>query len=146
MEHVGSTSVPGLAAKPVIDIAIVVKSPKEVALAIESLQSAGYVHLGNLGIRGREAFRNPQNDTTYHLYVCEKDGLGLKNQLELRNYLRLHHEEARAYGELKKGLVQKFPFDIESYVRGKTDFVLEILQSSGAFTSQELSEVRSQNE
>ena len=60
MEHVGSTSVPGLAAKPIIDIAIVVDSPKEVRLAIENLQSTGYIHLGNLGIEGREAFRNPQ--------------------------------------------------------------------------------------
>ena len=146
MEHVGSTSVEGLAAKPIIDIDIVVSSPREVKLAIGSLQSAGYIHLGDLGIKGREAFRNPQNDPSYHLYVCEKDGLGLKNPIELRNYLRLHQDEARAYGELKKRLAERFPYDIDSYVRGKTEFVLEILRKTGSFTSRELAEIRSQNE
>src|SRR5271168_241502 len=70
IEHVGSTAVPGLPAKPIIDIDVVVPSPAKVPEAIARLATIGYVHQGDLGIAGREAFASPPNTPAHHLYVC----------------------------------------------------------------------------
>jgi GrpB-like predicted nucleotidyltransferase (UPF0157 family) len=131
VEHVGSTAVPGLAAKPIIDLSIVVSSEAEVQLAIERLATIGYVHRGNLGVEGREAFQSPAESPAHHLYVCPHGSPGLQNHLAVRDYLRLHRETAQAYGELKKRLAREFPHDIESYIDGKTDFLLDVLQRAG---------------
>jgi GrpB-like predicted nucleotidyltransferase (UPF0157 family) len=63
--------------------------------------------------------------------VCLGGGLGLENQLAVRDFLRAHSDSAREYGDLKKRLAQQFPHDIESYVEGKTDFILTILRAAG---------------
>jgi GrpB-like predicted nucleotidyltransferase (UPF0157 family) len=131
IEHVGSTAVPGLAAKPIIDMCVIVASEREVPLAIARLATLGYVHLGNLGIEGREAFRRPDGLPPHNLYVCPQGSLGLENQLAVRDYLRTHPETARAYGELKTRLAREFPQDIDSYVAGKTDLILGILREQG---------------
>src|SRR5882672_10963944 len=102
VEHVGSTSVPGLAAKPVIDVSVVVPTEADIPVSIERLATLGYVHRGNLGVEGREAFANPDGLPTHHLYVCPRDSLGLANQLAVRDHLRTHPETAHEYGELKK--------------------------------------------
>lgn len=130
VEHVGSTSVPGLAAKPVIDLSVVVPTEAELAPAIERLATLGYVHRGNLGVEGREAFHSPHREPPHHLYLCPRESLGLANHLAVRDYLRAHPDKARAYGELKKRLAGEFPDDIESYVDGKTDLLLDILRAS----------------
>jgi GrpB-like predicted nucleotidyltransferase (UPF0157 family) len=131
IEHVGSTSVPGLAAKPIIDMTIVVPSVHEVPLAIERLATLGYRHRGDLGIEGREAFTRPEGLPTHNLYLSAPGSLGLQNQLAVRDYLRAHPAMAQAYGELKKHLAQAFPSDIDSYVAGKTDLLLGILREQG---------------
>jgi GrpB-like predicted nucleotidyltransferase (UPF0157 family) len=131
IEHMGSTSVPGLAAKPIIDMSVVVKSAEHVSLAIERLATLGYVHRGNLGIEDREAFWNPPGLPAHHLYVCRAGSLGLRNPLALRDYLCAHPEVAQAYGELKKSLAARFPGDIDSYLDGKTDFIVKILREVG---------------
>ncbi len=130
IEHVGSTSVPGLAAKPIIDIDIVVSSEVHIPIVIKRLATLGYDHRGNLGIEGREAFKAPTSSIAHNLYACVSGSLGLKNHLAVRNYLRQNPSVAKAYGELKKQLAQQFPYDIDSYIAGKTDFLLEILQSA----------------
>lgn len=131
IEHVGSTSVPGLAAKPVIDISVVLASERDVERAVDRLAGLGYVHRGNLGVEGREAFDQPHPIPAHNLYVCPRGSLGLVNQLAVRDYLRTHPDTARAYGELKKRLAVEFPTDIDSYVYGKTDLVLSILRQAG---------------
>jgi GrpB-like predicted nucleotidyltransferase (UPF0157 family) len=131
VEHVGSTSVPGLAAKPIIDITVVVPAERDVPVAIERLSTLGYVHLGNLGIAGREAFRRPETQPLHHLYLCPSDSLALANHLAVRNYLRTHGEIAQEYGNLKKQLARRFPDDIDEYMEGKTDAILEILRLAG---------------
>jgi GrpB-like predicted nucleotidyltransferase (UPF0157 family) len=131
IEHVGSTSVPGLAAKPVIDISVVVKTDADVPRTIAALATLGYAHRGNLGIEGREAFRAPANLPPHHLYVCPAGSLALRNHIVLRDYLRAHPDVARQYGVLKKQLAAQFPDDIESYVAGKTAFIVRILRVSG---------------
>lgn len=131
VEHVGSTSVPGLAAKPVIDVSIVVPTRVEVPLAVARLAPLGYVHRGDLGVEDREAFGSPPDLASHNLYVCVEGGLGLENQLAVRDHLRANPEAARAYGALKKNLARRFPYDIEGYVDGKTDFVLDVLRAAG---------------
>jgi GrpB-like predicted nucleotidyltransferase (UPF0157 family) len=127
VEHVGSTAVPGLAAKPIIDIDVVIASLADLSAAIDRLAALGYVHSGDLGIDGREAFESPPGPA-HHLYVCVQGSTALANHLAVRDRLRRNPDKAREYGELKKQLARQFPTDIESYVAGKTDFLLEVLR------------------
>ncbi len=128
VEHVGSTSVPGLAAKPIIDMSVVVPAEADIPPAIQRLSTLGYAHQGNLGVEGREAFSTPAELPPHNLYLCPSDSLALANHLAVRNYLRAHPEVAREYGELKKRLANEFANDIDGYVDGKTDMVLRILR------------------
>jgi GrpB-like predicted nucleotidyltransferase (UPF0157 family) len=144
IEHVGSTSVPGLAAKPVIDISVVVSDEGGVRAAIDRLATIGCLHQGNLGIEGREAFVSPAGSIAHHVYVCPEGSPGLANHLAVRDHLRAHSDAAREYGELKKQLAKQFPHDIESYIAGKTDFLLGILRSRG-FASDQLEAVAAAN-
>lgn len=144
IEHVGSTSVPGLAAKPIIDMTIVVAARDDVPKTIERLATLGYVHRGNLGIDDREAFDHPTDLRRHNLYVCPTGTIGVVNQIGVRDYLREHPEAAARYGALKKQLANRFPGDIDSYVHGKTDFVLEILHLAG-LTSEQIDKIERDN-
>jgi GrpB-like predicted nucleotidyltransferase (UPF0157 family) len=136
IEHVGSTSVPGLAAKPIIDMTIVVRLRPEVPKAIARLAALGYVHRGTLGIDDRDAFDHPADLRRHNLYVCPAETIGIVNQIAVRDFLRAHPEDAARYGALKKQLADRFPSDIDNYVLGKTDFVLEILRRAGLTADQ----------
>jgi len=131
VEHVGSTSVPGLAAKPIIDMDIIVPTRADVPPVIERLASLGYVHVGDLGIEDREAFQNPSGSPRHHLYVCVRSAMALENHLRVRDHLRSHPEEAKLYGELKMRLADQYRHDLERYVVGKTDFIVGILAKAG---------------
>lgn len=132
IEHVGSTAVPGLAAKPIIDLDIVVRSGAEVPAAVARLAALGYAHRGNLGIEGREAFDGPPGPDVHHLYVCPRDSAALANHVAVRDYLRAHPDAAREYGELKKALATRFPHDIDAYVGGKADLLQRIMRAARA--------------
>ena len=131
VEHVGSTAVPGLAAKPVIDMDVVVASRVSVPEAVARLGALGYAHQGNLGIEGREAFAAPPGLPAHHLYVCIQGGEALANHLALRDFLRRSPAAAAEYGRLKKALAAQFPEDVDSYVAGKTDYILRALRDAG---------------
>jgi GrpB-like predicted nucleotidyltransferase (UPF0157 family) len=131
IEHVGSTSVPGLAAKHIIDMTIVVPTPCEVPMAVGRLAALGYAHRGNLGVEGREAFQAPRSLPRHHLYLCAADSLALRNHLIVRDYLRGRPDVARQYGDLKKALANQFPEDIDAYTEGKTELILRILGEAG---------------
>jgi len=108
-----------------------------VAVAIDRLASLGYVHQGDLGIDGREAFRAAVDVPAHNLYVCPRGNLiGLGNQVAVRDYLRAHPDLARQYAALKKRLALQFPNDINGYVAGKTDFVLGVLKAAGLSPAQ----------
>lgn len=144
VEHVGSTAVPGLAAKPVIDFCVVVRSRADVPLGIERLAQLGYVHRGDLGVPDREAFRRPEGLPRHHLYLSPKDSLSFRNHLALRDHLRADPDGAIAYGALKRQLAKQFPDDIDSYIEGKTAFILETLRGLG-FTREELAAIEEIN-
>jgi len=130
IEHVGSTAVAGLAAKPIVDMDVVV-ARGQVGTAIERLASLGYEHKGDLGVPGREAMRHPPGAPRHHLYVCPEGNLALANHLAVRDYLRANVDAARAYSELKRRLAVTFADDVDGYVDAKTPLILEILRASG---------------
>ena len=136
IEHVGSTSVAGLAAKPIIDMTIVVARRADVPPAIARLATIGYRHQGNLGIEDREAFEHDPALPRHNLYVCPEGTIGVVNQIAVRDYLRAHPDVARRYGDLKKRLAQQYPNDIGSYIFGKTDFLLDVLRRAGLADAQ----------
>jgi GrpB-like predicted nucleotidyltransferase (UPF0157 family) len=122
IEHVGSTAVPGLAAKPVIDMVVVVE-PHDLQTAVERLVAIGYVHQGNLGVEGREAFGVPEGERRHHLYVSPTDSEELRAQLAFRDRLRANPALAAEYEGLKRELAVRFRDDREGYTDAKTDFV-----------------------
>ena len=129
VEHVGSTAVPGLAAKPVIDLNLIVR-PEDLPRAIELLRSLGYQHEGDRGVPGREAFRWPPGEERHHLYVCDPESLALRRHLLFREHLRAHPATARAYADLKRALVQRHATDREAYQHGKAAFIEAVMQEA----------------
>lgn len=129
VEHVGSTSVEGLAAKPIIDLDIVIESYDVLTEVIIKLQELGYEHEGDLGIEGREAFRKVKKDDfmKHHLYVCPENSRTYREHIALRNYLRENEEAKQEYAELKKCLADKYRYDVDNYCKEKTDFIEGIL-------------------
>ncbi|MDP9373984.1 MAG: GrpB family protein [Chloroflexota bacterium] len=128
VEHVGSTAVPGLPAKPIIDLDAIIPSAADLPVAIERLTAIGYVHQGDLGIPGREAFAPPPDTPRHHLYVCTPDSAEYRRHVLFRDYLRAHPGEARAYGELKRAAARRFGDDRDAYTKAKDAFVAAILQ------------------
>jgi GrpB-like predicted nucleotidyltransferase (UPF0157 family) len=126
VEHVGSTAVPGLAAKPIIDMDVLLASSQLLPAAIEHLAVLGYSYRGDLGVPDREAFRAPDGDPPHHLYVCPPHSLEFQRHLAFRDYLRAHPIEVKAYGDLKRSLALKFREDRNAYNAGKMDFVARV--------------------
>jgi GrpB-like predicted nucleotidyltransferase (UPF0157 family) len=141
IEHVGSTAVPGLCAKPVIDIDIIVPDEATSQQAIALLAPLGYTYAGNQGIPQREVLKRssehvpytPDNATwpKHHLYICIAGSHSLLNHLHLRNYLLAHPAAVAQYSALKQELAAKYPNDMDSYVEGKTAFITGILKKTG---------------
>ena len=102
IEHVGSTAVRGLSAKPVIDIDVVIKDYSQFDNVVTSLNQIGYHHEGDLGIAGREAFKytGKEHLKKHHLYVCPQDSPELKRHIAFRDYLRSHPEAVREYSRV----------------------------------------------
>ena len=133
IEHVGSTSVKGLSAKPIIDIDVIIEDSSLLGSIISSLAAIGYHHEGDLGIAGREAFKYEGKDhlQKHHLYVCPKDSVELKRQIAFRNYLRSHPEAVREYSQIKEEGARIYPNDIEKYIEHKTSFIEKIYTEIG---------------
>jgi GrpB-like predicted nucleotidyltransferase (UPF0157 family) len=126
IEHVGSTAVPDLPAKPIIDIDVLLKSEPMLPTAVERLATLGYVHRGNLGIPEREAFFAPVNDPPHHLYVCPPCSAEFRRHIAFRDYLRAHPKDAKIYGDMKIALAERFREDRSAYNTAKTEFVSEL--------------------
>ncbi|HEX3039613.1 MAG TPA: GrpB family protein [Caproiciproducens sp.] len=133
IQHVGSTSVEGLSAKPIIDLDVVIEDYGCFPNAKSRLEKAGYYHEGDLGIKGREAFGYTEKEEfmTHHLYVCPKDSEELKRHLAFRDYLRTHKEDREKYSEIKLQAAKMYPTDIESYIEVKSPCIAEIYSKIG---------------
>lgn len=130
VEHVGSTSVPGLAAKPIIDIDVIIEDTDCFEKVKTALETIGYQHEGDLGIPGREAFKyhGKEHLRKHHLYVCAKDSDELKRHLSFRDYLRTHPEAVKEYGRIKEEGARLYPNDIDSYIEYKAPFIENIYE------------------
>lgn len=155
IEHVGSTAVAGLSAKPIIDFDIIVEDQdKKVKTVIDRLAFLGYTHRGDLGIKGREAFKRNSDLTpedgsnttwvAHHLYVCRNGCDSLLNHLKLRDYLRAHPKAKAEYSQLKKELAKQHPYNMDAYIEGKSAFIAAILEKQG-FTKTQTEIIQQQN-
>jgi GrpB-like predicted nucleotidyltransferase (UPF0157 family) len=126
IEHVGSTSVPGLSAKPTIDLDVVA-DPADVSEAIRRLSGIGYVHKGDQGLAGREALLWPSGEQRHHLYVCRADSPALREHILFRDFLRTNPEEVKQYERLKRALAARFADDRVAYQAGKASFIDAIM-------------------
>ncbi|WP_134727819.1 GrpB family protein [Amycolatopsis nivea] len=127
VEHVGSTAVPGLAAKPIIDLAVVIATRNDLPAVVASFLTIGYRHRGDLGIPGREAFTRPPDSPPHHLYVCAADNENLARVLAFRDFLRTHPSTAQAYATLKRSLAHRFLTDRAAYTSAKTAFIDDVV-------------------
>ena len=128
IEHVGSTSVRGLSAKPIIDIDVVMIDYTVWEDVASALGEIGYQHEGNLGIVGREAFRydGKEHLKKHHLYVCPEDSPELKRHIAFRDYLRTHPDAVREYSHIKEEGAKQYSNDIERYIEHKSPFIEKI--------------------
>lgn len=133
IEHVGSTSVRGLSAKPIIDIDVIIKDRAALEEVVTALGKIGYRHEGDLGIAGREAFKyeGKEHLRKHHLYVCPADSPELKRHIAFRDYLRTHPDAVREYSRIKEEGAQQFPDDIERYIDHKSPFIERIYAEIG---------------
>lgn len=139
----GSTSVPGLAAKPILDIDVVV--PVEVVPSvIASLTETGYQDEGQLGIPGRHSLRSPADGLVRHVYVCVEGCLALRNHLAVRDVLRGDPDLRAEYGNAKLALGDRELEHMNEYVAGKTAVLAKILKRAG-LSDAERSEIAGMN-
>ncbi|MFJ7933817.1 GrpB family protein [Sporosarcina sp. NPDC096371] len=126
LHHIGSTSVSGLQAKPIIDMMPVVKDIDRINDYNKAMIAIGYELKGENGIVGRRYFQKGGDHRTHHVHMYAQGDSEIKRHLAFREYLRAHPEVARKYGDVKVELSQRFPYDIESYIKGKEQLVSEI--------------------
>lgn len=133
IEHVGSTSVEGLSAKPCIDIDVIIKDYSVFESVVQKLETIGYIHEGDLGIKDREAFKylNKPHLQKHHLYVCPQDSEELHRHITFRDYLRNNSEAAQKYSLVKETAAKLFPNDIEKYIDYKSPCIEELYMRCG---------------
>ena len=148
IEHVGSTAVPGLAAKPIIDIDIIV-TRSNLALAINALEVAGYTYVGERGIPDRHAMREPGLSRgmahTCNTYICIEGCQALRNHIAIRDLLRRDPVLRDEYSAVKLGLAQRDFKDVDEYAEAKTDILQKLLITAG-FTNEERGEIEAMNQ
>ncbi|HSL23884.1 MAG TPA: GrpB family protein [Vicinamibacterales bacterium] len=132
LEHVGGTSIPGMCAKPVLDIAAGRPAGTSALDYVAPLARAGYEHRGERGVPGREFFRRG-TPRAYHVHLVVEGGPLWRDYLAFRDYLRSHPGAAQQFADRKRALAARFGQDREAYIEAKSPYVLEILHlASGA--------------
>ncbi|MFQ3546101.1 GrpB family protein [Halobacillus rhizosphaerae] len=126
VHHIGSTSVPGLKAKPIIDIMPIVRDIDHVDLYNQDMLDIGYEPKGENGITRRRYFQKGGDNRSHHLHIYQAGNYEIKRHLAFRDYLREHPGEKKKYGELKEKLAKQYPYDVEAYINGKENLVKEI--------------------
>lgn len=132
IEHVGSTSVEGLSAKPIIDLDIVIENDK-FEIIKRLLNDKGYEHEGDLGIEGREAFSYSGKEElmTHHLYVCPKDSKELFKHITFIDFLKNNPDLASEYSKVKEQAALLYPDDIDKYMEFKSEIIEKIYKRCG---------------
>ena len=131
VEHVGSTAVEGMEAKPLIDVMAAVGSLEDARDLLPALEGMGYEHRDDGGVRGRIFLaKGPRSRRTHHLSLTEPTSEHWRRSILFRDYLRSHPEVAESYGELKRELARKYPEDRDSYTAGKDRFIERAIEAA----------------
>ena len=133
IEHVGSTSVKGLSAKPIVDLDVIIKDYSIFDSVAHRLSVIGYIHEGNLGIKDREAFKylDKPHLQRHHLYVCPQQSEELLRHITFRDFLRNNPEAVKRYSAVKEKAAQLFPDEIEKYIAYKSPCIEEMYKMCG---------------
>jgi GrpB-like predicted nucleotidyltransferase (UPF0157 family) len=127
LQHIGSTSVPGLAAKPIIDILAEVKDIQQIDSLNERMIAAGYTPKGEYGITGRRYFFKGNDERhTFHIHAYAAGHPEIRRHTLFRDYLRTHPDSARRYADLKRSLAEQYPTDVDAYTDAKDSFIHEV--------------------
>ncbi len=128
IHHMGSTSIPGIHAKPVIDLLVEVRDLSSVDNRNTAMRALGYECMGEFGMPGRRYFRkDAQNGVrTHQIHTFEIGSDQMARHLAFRDYMIAHPDEAQAYSDLKRQLANAHPYDMEAYMDGKDGFIKEI--------------------
>ncbi len=133
IHHVGSTSIPGLYAKPIIDIMPIVRDIEAVDSYNPIMESLGYKAWGEYGIRGRRYFTRGNTYRTHQAHVYQADCPEVRRHLAFRDYLRSHPDKALIYGDHKRAVARQHPYDIYAYMDGKDALVKQLLAEALAW-------------
>jgi GrpB-like predicted nucleotidyltransferase (UPF0157 family) len=133
VEHIGSTSVKGMSAKPCIDIDVIIEDYSVFDMVVDRLKSIGYIHEGDLGIKDREAFAYSSKEhlQAHHLYVCPKYSEELYRHITFRDFLRSNSDEVKKYSLIKEKAAELFPNDIDGYIEYKSPCIEELYKECG---------------
>ena len=133
IEHIGSTSVKGMSAKPCIDIDVIIEDYSVFAAVVDGLQAIGYIHEGDFGIKDREAFKysGKEHLQIHHLYVCPKSSEELHRHITFRDFLRSNPEAVKKYSLIKEKAAELFPNDIDGYIEYKSPCIEELYKECG---------------
>jgi len=129
IEHIGSTAIPGMVAKPTVDILAAITSLQEAKTLIKVASSIGYIYVPefeNELPERRYFYKDSADEDAFHLHVVELDSPFWKRHIAFRNYLRTHPDEADAYAELKIKLANEHTTDRNAYTDGKSEFIHRI--------------------
>lgn len=126
MHHIGSTSIPGISAKPVIDVLVEVKNIEIVDRYNSNMEELGYIAVGEAGIEGRRFFLKGLYNRTHHVHIFQTGSSEIKRHINFRDYMIAHPEDAEKYSKLKEELSIKFRHDSEGYCAGKDSFIKEM--------------------
>lgn len=127
IDHIGSTAIPNLSAKPIIDILVGVKAINKINAYNSQMKRLGYQAKGEFGIKGRRYFLKKKGEQhTHHVHIFNVDDSNIWRHIHFKQYMINHVEDANKYEELKKRLAERFPHNIKKYLKGKNKFIKEI--------------------
>ena len=126
IHHIGSTAIPGIKAKPVIDILVEAKDIEGVDQYNHKMEELGYEAMGEYGITKRRFFRKGENNRTHHIHIFQTGNVEIERHINFKEYLIAHPDKGREYSKLKEKLVNKFTYGVENYTNGKSYFIKEI--------------------
>jgi GrpB-like predicted nucleotidyltransferase (UPF0157 family) len=128
IHHIGSTAIPEIYAKPVVDVLVEVRDITQVEGRSSAMESLGYEVMGEYGISGRRYFRKDNKDRirTHQIHAFEEDSAEVKRHLAFRDYMIAHPDESQRYSELKRKLAEEHPQSMDGYIDGKDGFIKEM--------------------
>ncbi len=135
IHHIGSTAIPSIHAKPIIDMLIGVADINAVDIRTSAIEAISYEAMGECGIPGRRYFRknNEMGDRVYQVHMFTADSPQIERHLAFRDFMRADPDWAKRYSDLKRDLANAYPHSIERYMDGKDAFIKEIDRKAAAW-------------